>query len=185
MVSLDGYQYTFNGHGEFTLVQSLDELLDIQVRMIELVFYDGQSNTTLAGTGTVITAIVAKYNDSDTIQFELTNDELVALVNGDIVNFTELSEQQFKNLTVSSDGNGTMSTTLATGVTMTVSESGNILSSLAVTLSDDYYENTQGLLGQYNGNEEDELLPRNSSTTISINSTLEEIHYQFGLTCKG
>ena len=179
MVSLDGYQYTFNGHGEFTLVQSLNQLLNIQVRMTELV-----SDATLAGTGTVITAVVAKYNDSDTVQFELINGELMALVNGDVLDFTELSEQQFKDLTVSSDGNGTMTTTLTTGVTITVREGNNILSSLAVTLSDEYFQNTRGLLGQYNGDEEDDLLPRDNSTTVSTNSTLEEIHYQFGLTCK-
>ena len=185
-MSLDGYKYTFNGHGEFILVQSLDKYLNIQVRMTEAAIND-DSNQTLAGTGTVVSAVVAKHNESDTIQFELVDDELVALVNGDIVDFTELSEQQFKNLTVSYTGNGTMTATLSTGVTVTVRESSDILSSLAVTLSDDYFQNTQGLLGQYNGDDEDDLLPRDAyynGTTIPINSTLEEIHYQFGLTCK-
>ena len=187
LVSLDGYKYTFNGHGEFILVQSLDKYLNIQVRMTEAAINNDDSNQTLAGTGTVVSAVVAKHNESDTVQFELVDDELVALVNGDIVDFTELSEQQFKNLTVSYIGNGTMTATLSTGVTVTVRESSDILSSLAVTLSDDYFQNTQGLLGQYNGDDEDDLLPRDAyynGTTISINSTLEEIHYQFGLTCK-
>ena len=60
MITLDGYRYTFNGHGEFTLLESLDKLLTVQVRMIEPpISGNNESNVTLAGGGTVITAIAA------------------------------------------------------------------------------------------------------------------------------
>ena len=78
-MTLDGHKYTFNGHGEFILIQSLNETLTIQVRMIEQV--TTYSNQTLVGVGTVITAIVAKHVDSDAVQFEILNEKLVALVN--------------------------------------------------------------------------------------------------------
>ena len=52
------------------------------------------SNQTLAGSGTVISAIVAKHIDSDTVQFELIDDRLVA----NEVNFSEISELKFTNL---------------------------------------------------------------------------------------
>ena len=154
----------------------------IQVRLTEP-SKSNDSDQTLSGSGTVITAIVAKHNDSDTVQFEMFDDELVALVNGDRIDFAELSEQQFRNLTVSRKGNQTYSTTIASGATITVTENNNMLSDVSVTLSDSYLNNTIGLLGQYNGKPEDDLLSRNETIT-SFNATIEEIHYQFGLTCK-
>ena len=183
LVTLDGHKYTFNGHGEFTLIQSLDKSLTIQVRMTEPPTYN-TSNQTLAGSGTVISAIVAKHIDSDTVQFELIDDKLVAIVNGDEVDFSEVSQLQFTNLTVTDKGNRTLSAILAAGVTITVQEDNNIFSDLAVTLSDNYYRSTHGLLGNYNGEKEDDLQPSNISASLPLNSTLEEVHYQFGLTCK-
>ena len=183
LVTLDGYKFTFNGFGEFILIKSFDESLTIQVRMTEP-STNNASNQTLAGSGTVISAIVAKHIDSDTVQFELIDKRLVAIVNGDEVDFSEISELKFTNLTVTDKGNRTLSAVLAAGVTITVRENNNILSDLALTISDNYYRNTHGLLGNYNGDKEDDLRPSNGSTSLPLNATLEEIHYQFGLTCK-
>ena len=183
LVSLDGTQYTFNGHGEFILVQSIDGSLMIQARMTEP-SSSSDSNETLASTGTVITAIVAKHDESDTVQFEVVNNQLIALVNGEEIDFTELTEQHFKNLTILDKGNRTLLATIASGTTITVTERINMLADVSVTLSDEYYGRTIGLLGQYNGKSEDDLLSRNSNTTTLTNATTEEIHYQFGLTCK-
>ena len=183
LVTLDGHKYTFNGHGEFTLIQSLDKSLTIQVRMTEPLT-NNASNQTLVGSGTVISAIVAKHIDSDTVQFGLTDDRLVAIVNGDEVDFSEISQLQFTNLTVTDKGNRTLSAVLAAGATITVQENNNFLSDLAVTLSDNYYRSTHGLLGNYNGKKEDDLQPSNVSASLPLNATLEEIHYRFGLTCK-
>ena len=139
LVTLDQHKYTFNGHGEFTLIQSLDKSLTIQVRMTEPPT-NNASNQTLAGSGTVISAIVAKHIDSDTVQFELIDNRLVAIVNTNEVDFSEISELQFENLTVTSKGNKTLSAILAAGVTNTVQEKNN-LSNLLFTMSDDYYQN--------------------------------------------
>jgi deleted-in-malignant-brain-tumors protein 1 len=182
MVSLDGFQYTFNGHGEFTLLQSLDNLLNIQVRMTELHSNRNDSNQTLSGSGTVMTAIVAKDRDSDTVQFEIFNGTMVALVNGDEVDFTDLPTQQFTNLTVTDKGNQTYTASLTNSVIITITQSNNIIGDLTVTLSDGYYNYTAGLLGLYNGIPDDDLLPKNGNSSLSINSTTEEIHYQFGMT---
>lgn len=183
MVTLDGYKYTFNGHGEFVLVQSLDSSLNIQARMTEL-HIGNTNNRSLSGSGTVITAIVAKHKESNTVQFESFNNTLVALVNGDEIDFSELSNQQFINLTVSNKGNLTYTASLSTRAIITVKYSNNFISDIAVTLSDEYYDSVVGLLGQYNSKNDDDLIPQNGNTSISINSTLEEIHYKFGMTCK-
>ena len=183
LVSLDGQMYTFNGKGEFILVESLDEDLMVQVRFTEPNIING-SNQTVASTGTVISALVAKHRESDTVQFEVIEDNLVTLVNGDEVDFNELSELKFNNLTVTSKGNRTYFASLASGVSITVTENNGVMSDVTVTLPDKYYRNTHGLMGQYNGDTSDDLLPQNSSTHIPLNSSIEDIHYQFGLTCK-
>ena len=176
--------YTFNGKGEFILVESLDEDLMVQVRFTEPNIING-SNQTVASTGTVISALVAKHRESDTVQFEVIEDDLVTLVNGDELDFGELSELKFNNLTVTSKGNRTYFASLASGVSITVTENNGVMSDVTVTLPDKcYHNNTHGLMGQYNGDTSDDLLPQNSSTHLPLNSSIEDIHYQFGLTCK-
>ena len=175
--------YTFNGKGEFILVESLDEDLMVQVRFTEPNIIN-ESDQTVASTGTVISTLVAKHRESDTVQFEVIEDNLVTLVNGDEVDFSELSELKFNNLTVTSKGNRTYFASLASGVSITVTENNGVMSDVTVTLPNKYYRNTHGLMGQYNGDTSDDLLPQNSSTHIPLNSSIEDIHYQFGLTCK-
>ena len=58
------------------------------------------SNQTVVNAGTVISAIVAKHVDSDAVQFEILHDKLIALVNGDEIDFADIREQDFKNLTI-------------------------------------------------------------------------------------
>ena len=184
MVTLDGYRYTFNGHGEFTMIESVDDFLTVQARMVEPpVFGRNDSNAAISGRGTVITAIAARHKESDTVQFEMIDDELITSVNGDIVELNELSEYQYQNLTVSNAGNNTLTATLTTGLTITVKGKNGILSEVSVVLSDDYHDNTRGLLGQYNNDQDDDLLPKNGSGVLSTNSSLQDIHTNFGLTC--
>uniref|UniRef100_A0A1X7T7Q6 Uncharacterized protein n=1 Tax=Amphimedon queenslandica TaxID=400682 RepID=A0A1X7T7Q6_AMPQE len=183
LVTLDGYNYTFNGHGEFTLVESTDKLLTVQVRLTEPpIKTSNESNTTLAVGGTVITAIAARHKESDTVQFEVADDELIALVNGDIINFSSLSEYQYHNLTIIKRDNTTLTATLSDQLTFTVKERNGMLSDISVALSHIYYGKTYGLLGQYNGKFNDDLYPKDGEYHISINSSIEVIHKEFGLT---
>ena len=96
---------------------------------------------------------------------------------------TELPINNASNQTLA--GSGTViSAILAARVTITVQEKNSILSDLAVTLSDDYYQNILSLLGNYNGDKKDDFQPKNGSASLPWNATIEQIHYQFGLTCK-
>ena len=94
IVTLDLFKYTFNGKGEFILIETDDDSFTLQGRMIEVNGSSGNS-----APGTVFSAIVAKQNDSDTVQFELTADiKLIVLVNGD--SFEDIKSQRFNNVTV-------------------------------------------------------------------------------------
>lgn len=179
LVTLDGYKYTFNGKGEFILVETADKEVTIQGRMIE-----AQTHNLTISSGTVFGAFVVKESDSDTVQLELTQQRLVALVNGETVDFEMLLSQRFANVTVSDKGNGTLSAEFTSGTSIQVTEKNGIISDVLVTIPNEYFNRTRGLLGQFNQDSSDDLRPANSSVPLPLNSSLEMIHYQFGLTCE-
>ena len=179
LVTLDGYKYTFNGKGEFILVETADKEVTIQARMVE-----AQTQNLTISSGTVFAAFVAKQSDSDTVQFELDQQGLVALVNGETVDFEMLLSQRFVNVTVSDKGNGTLSAEFTSGTSIQVTEKNGIISDVLITIPNEYFNRTRGLLGKFNQDSLDDLHPANSSMPLPLNSSLEMIHYQFGLTCE-
>ena len=179
IVTLDGYQYTFNGKGEFILSETPDGSFILQGRMIELPL-SSDSNSTSRGTSFVSLAI--KEEDSPTVQLEIVNNEPIVLVDGERVDFTAVSEQRFSNVTITDVGNSTFSIRFASGASLIASEVNNILTNILITLPEHYI--TRGLLGQYNGDPNDDLLPRNGTTPLPANANFEDIHYSFGITCK-
>ena len=180
IVTLDGHKYTFNGRGEFTLIETENEEFVLQGRMVQATDNIGDSVS-----ATVFSAIVGKETNSDTVQIELDPfGELVALVNGEEVSFDELNTLEFRNVTVSSRGGQTISATFACGAYINIKQRNNVISGIVVSLSKAFRGFTRGLMGNYNGNTSDDLIPKGSTTPISLESTLQVIHEQFGVTCE-
>ena len=63
MVTLDGTPFTFNGHGEYSILQVRGVNFTLQGRMEPLVNDDGSQTD-----ATVYTAFAAKESGSDTVQ---------------------------------------------------------------------------------------------------------------------
>ena len=181
-ITLDGYKYTFNGKGEFIFIETVDREFTLQGRMVEAQTRNGSNQTVNAGT--VFVAFVAQESYSDTVQFELDQQGLVALVNGETVDFGMLLSQRFANVTVSDKGNGTLSADFTSGTSILVTAKNGIISDFLITIPNEYFNRTRGLLGQLNRDSSDDLRPANSSVSLPLNSSLEMIHYQFGLTCE-
>lgn len=181
LVTLDGHQYTFNGRGEFTLVETLDQSFALQGRMVQPVGGYTSNSTSVGGTSFV--ALAMKQRGSPTIQLEISDDQLVVLVDGLELDFAGLSEQSVGNVTVVDDeGDDKFTVRIASGVTLQASKRNQILTDILVTVPEDFV--TRGLLGQFNGDPTDDFLPWNDTTPLSIDSAAEEIHYHFGITCK-
>ena len=180
IVTLDGQKYTFNGNGEFTLIGTPDDSFTLQGRMIPAA--DTNGSATLA---TVFSAIVGKQSDSDSIQFELTENGTATFVNDEPVDFSVLQEQEFNNVTVADLGNSTLSAAFSSGAYLEVKEENGIISVLIISLPERFKGMpTHGLMGSFNGNNSDDLLPRLATNSLPLNSSLQEIHELFGLTCK-
>ena len=179
-MTLDGHKYTFNGKGEFTLIETPDNSFTLQGRMVDIANENGT-----AASATVFSAIPAREGESDIVQFEIsTNDTIAVFVNGEEVDFSVI-EQEFKNVTVTDLGNNTLSATFSSGAYLEVQEENGIISSVVVSLPESYKDTEiQGLLGSFNGDITDDLQPKLRGAPLPLNSTLQEVHEYFGLTCE-
>ena len=179
-VTLDGHMYTFNGKGEFILIETIDNRFTLQGRMVEAT----DTNQAVV-PATVFSAIVGKEAYSDTVQFELSStNQLNALVSGELIDFEGLSEQEFNNVTINDLGNNTLTATYSSGAYLNVREENGILSIVIVSLPTSFQGTTRGLMGSFNGDTSDDLVPRNSTEPLPLNSSLQLIHESFGVTCK-
>jgi deleted-in-malignant-brain-tumors protein 1 len=184
IITLDGYQYTFNGKGEFILSETMDGSFILQGRMTEPPLPIDSESVNNTRRGTSFVALAIEDEDSPTVQLEVDNNELIVLVDGERVDFSAVPEQRLSNITINDVGNSTYSVRFGSGASLIASKINNILTNILITLPEHYCNITRGLLGQYNGDPNDDLLPRNTTTPLPSNATTEDIHHNFGITCK-
>ena len=181
-MTLDLLKYTFNGYGEFVLIEAVDNSFILQARMVEATTSD---SVNIPVTGTIISALAAKETYSDTVQLQLDPLRGIAvLVNGDGVDFSEIKEKEFRNVTVADLENKTFTATFSGGQFLKVQEENEVISLIIVSVPDTLHNQTRGLLGNYNGDASDDLTPRGQQKSLSSNVSLKEIHEQFGITCE-
>ena len=179
-MTLDGHQYTFNGKGEYTYLETIDGSFTSQCRLEQAVGRDGTITQ-----ATVFTAIVAKTNISDVVQMEVINDsEIEVHVNGVMLDFSITLCQQYVGIAVTQQLNGTVTVSFVGGYFMEVGAENGILTLIKLSLPEGARGKTQGLLGNYNGNASDDLIARHASDPLPVGSTVEKIHNEFGLSCE-
>ena len=178
-MTLDGLQYTFNGRGEYTLIETTDSLFTLQGRMIQA---SGTNGSAVAAS--VFSAIAGKDHNSDTVQFEIDqHNTLTAIVSGELVVF-DISEQEFENVTVTNLGNNSIEALFDSGVYLQAKGENGFISFLQVFLPDKFTNNVNGLLGDFNGNISDDLVPQFGDTPLPPDTSAEDIHKLFGITCE-
>ena len=70
------------------------------------------------------------------------------------------------------------------GAFLKVQEENGIISVMIVSLPSSYRNKTRGLMGNYNGDKSDDLIPRGENESLPLDSNLQDIHEQFGMTCE-
>lgn len=133
--------------------------------------------------GTVFSAIAAKQNDSDTIEFQSTSIGIRTLVNDELVIVSIEIPAQYTNVIIAYKGNNTYRAVFSSGASLEVKHEYGFLARLTVSLSANYLDIVSGLFGLFNGYEEDDLLPR-GGIPLPRDPSPETIHYEFGLTCR-
>ncbi|KAH9505487.1 hypothetical protein Btru_057440 [Bulinus truncatus] len=183
ITSLDGLTYTMNGWGEWILLEVPDDKFYLQARTGKAETADG----TLSNA-TVFTAFAAKESNESSFQVELSSSKtsMVISVNGlDITNiFYKSAESEIllstDFITVSREG-GNNSTLIIASFSCGVSVKVHTASkSLLVELDvlKDLQNKTRGLLGNFNGNKDDEFT-LSDGTVLPSNISEREIYQHF------
>ncbi|KAJ8049806.1 Sushi domain-containing protein 2 [Holothuria leucospilota] len=176
--SLDGLLFTFNGLGEFVYTDVDNGLFVAHVRT-------GLVSPDVAAT--VVTAVAAKHRDGDTFHMEVISpgDTEIRIITEDDsfgVDFGVNSQWYANGLVVSGEidpetGQPITLAQFSDGIALRIAEDQGILD-VRLLISEELMDrSTQGLLGVWNGNPDDDLTARDG---VIHNYTSEEIHI-FGI----
>ena len=179
VATLDGHEYTFNGKGEFTYIETIDGSFLSQCRFEQVEGADGN-----LVNGTVFTALVAQTQTSESVQMEVVRgSEIEVRVSKYLIDLSVAKFQQFRGVGVTQKIDGSISVTFTGGYYLEIVAQNGFLSLIKVSLPDGAKGITRGLMGNYNGNPDDDLIPRGESVSLPTTSSIEKIHYDFGLSC--
>lgn len=181
ITTLDNAKYTFNGLGDFLLVQAQDRNSSFLL--------EGRTAQTGSANATNFIAFAAQYNTSSlkspiTVQWFLEpNDTIRVVHNNQMVAFNTSDTEDlpvFNATGVLLIQNGSQVSANFDGtVTISVIALSNILHASS-SLSEEYRNHTKGLLGVWNDNPEDDFRMPNGSTIPSNSS--EETLFHYGMT---
>ncbi|XP_077993986.1 uncharacterized protein LOC144447778 [Glandiceps talaboti] len=193
ITTLDSATYTFNGLGEYILVDVNNDMFELQARTSRFVTSRGQLSN-----ATIFTGFVARQNDSSTVQFTMNEDatDYEMLVDGLNFNKSVLSEDilSFDNITgvqfyIKIEVPSNLTRTVAvfsSGIAVSICVVEGILDavfSAPVSLKNQ----TTGLLGVWNDDPTDDFLRRDGTyqqATIPGQNLTEADYFEFGQTWK-
>ena len=199
--SVDNNNFTFNGIGEYLLLESSSNDLTIQSRLVQFENTRASVMSAIAiEQGDVQLQVEAKDGTlqlyvqgspqslptGDNVYMITANGVSSILNNGlDIQSFTSqdllIQQGSSDQLSLQVDDSGTLVIITPGGATVMVSLQMSFLQT-TVILSDNYVEDTRGLMGVYNGDPSDDFTLPNG-TLLSGSLTEAEV-YSFGLQCK-
>ncbi|KAB0395230.1 hypothetical protein E2I00_003884 [Balaenoptera physalus] len=181
ITTLDGTNYTFNGLGDFLLVRTRDRNSSFLLQ--------GRTAQTGSAQATNFIAFAAEYNSSSldpiTVQWLLKpSDTIHVLLNHQTVTFETnhedaIGQEMFNTSGVVMTRNGSVvSANFDGAVTISVIALSNILHA-SCSLPEEYQNHTEGLMGFWNGNPDDDFRMPNGSTLPPGSS--EEMLFHYGM----
>lgn len=174
IITFDGASFTFNGQGEYVLLEA--QLTDLRVHG------RAQTGTMPQGMktrGTGLMAVAVQEGDSDVVEVRLAAEAgaLQVLLNQQVLNFTEQRWMDLRGMFLSVAAGDRVSVMLSSGAGLEVNIQGQFLS-VAVLLPEKFLTHTRGLLGTLNGDPTDDFtLP--SGQILPPNASSQEL-FQFG-----
>ncbi|XP_022809823.1 mucin-like protein [Stylophora pistillata] len=176
--TLDGGNYTFNGIGEYIMVDAQNGTFQLQART-KL----AQGNSTKA---TIFSAGVAKEENTSTIEVKVKDGGgFHILIDSESYygfnNLTNKTEEVGRNLSVSKIDEDCLQVSFPSTSSVQFCEKKEMMS-FVVTLGDRFKNATKGLLGTWNDDTEDDFtLPDGTLLSSSSSSSLRKIHFGFGV----
>ncbi|XP_037353011.1 sushi domain-containing protein 2 [Talpa occidentalis] len=172
IITFDGANFTFNGQGEYVLLEAELTNLRVQGR--------AQNRTAPQGSmirGTGLTAVAVQEGDSDVVEVRLAASVLQVLLNQQVLSFTEQSWMDLRGMFLSVASGDKVSVMLSSGAGLEVNIRGQFLS-VSVLLPENFLNNTRGLLGTLNGDPKDDFTLPNGEV-LSPNASSQEL-FEFG-----
>jgi len=183
-ITMDGKQYTFNGLGEYTLLDAQNGEFVINIQTKQAV---DQSDRPIKATS--ISVIAMKQRNKPAVQAQL--DEIIGIkvltesnmteTGYQELNFEFLSSRNFNGGLVQAEEEFSRNFMFENGVVIIIKASNDILS-FQLSVPQSFHNSTKGLLGVWNGNQDDDFL-KPDGTTLSIDSDESAIFKQFGEQC--
>jgi len=173
---LDGFNYTFNGVGEYTMVVTNSSEFVLQART--KVAQGGLNKATVFSAG------VAKEVNTSKVEVRVqSGGGLEMLIDGtlytDLNTLKNVSKDIGGNLRALTRTDNCVEVSFQSGTGVEFCEAQEMMS-FVVTLSEDYFNKSKGLLGTYNDDSDDDFTLPNG-TVLSPSMTARQIHYDFGL----
>ncbi|OWK15053.1 SUSD2 [Cervus elaphus hippelaphus] len=178
-VTFDGTNFTFNGRGEYVLLDAALTDLRVQVRTQTRTGSEGSQDR-----GTGLTAVAIQEANSDVVEVRLGEGAgvLQVLLNQEVLSFAEQSWMDLKGMFLSVAAGDRVSVMLTSEAGLEISLQGPFLS-VAVLLPEKFLTHTRGLLGTLNNNPADDFTLR-SGEVLPPSASSREL-FQFGADCKG
>ncbi|XP_012604777.1 sushi domain-containing protein 2 isoform X1 [Microcebus murinus] len=172
-ITFDGTKFTFNGRGEYVLLEAALTDLRVQAR--------AQPGLTPNGTqtrGTGLTAVAVQEDDSDVVEVRLAHraGALEVLLNQEVLSFAEQSWMDLKGMFLSVAAQDRVSVMLASGAGLEVGIQGPFLS-VSVLLPEKFLTHTRGLLGTLNSDPTDDFTLRSGQVLPSSASPRDLFQY--------
>ena len=137
-----------------------------------------------SSTATVLSALVAKQVDSDVIQLDMSRRGIRVFVNGEEMVVNARSKVPAWNVVISrADHEQKYMIHFSCGIHIVVERELNC-PSVTVSIPKSFMNRTMGLLGYYNGDKMDDLLPGHGLDPLPLDSNLVDLHESFGVYCK-
>ncbi|XP_013393861.1 sushi domain-containing protein 2-like [Lingula anatina] len=180
VVTLDGLSYTFNGIGEYSLVESTNQTFTCQGRTKQV---DGQNGE--QGLASVWTALAMRGHNTSRVQVSYSKLwGMEVFVDNDMIDFDEVGNivPGIEGIEIEKVANESKAYISFEDeqVFVDVQIANGVLNFL-LYLPNYLKGNVKGLLGVWNEDPVDDLLPRDGHV-LSPNASLEDIHYKFGET---
>ncbi|XP_006875012.1 PREDICTED: sushi domain-containing protein 2 [Chrysochloris asiatica] len=155
-LTFDGANFTFNGRGEYVLLEAGLTQLSVQARA-----QPGMMSNGSQALGTRLTAVAVQEGTSDVLEVRLSDESrtlLQVLLNQRVLSFKEQSWMDLQGLFLSVAAEN-VTIMLSSGAGLEVRTQGPSLS-VTVLLPDKFWNHTQGLLGTLNNNPADDFTLR-------------------------
>ncbi|XP_060077303.1 sushi domain-containing protein 2-like [Ylistrum balloti] len=184
LTTLDGKNYTFNGLGDFILVEDISNGVVVEVRSVQAQDMKGNYQNASIFSGVAMTTrgvsdVIEVYSDTDTVSRILINGLLVTQqISTSVTQFKDLSV--YKSRTDETTDN-ILVVLESTGLSVSMDVTSDLINVLVVVGDDRMKGHLRGLLGNYNDDPNDDFISR-TGEQLAANANMEDVHFKFGMT---